>query len=407
MLTDKAIRAAAPREKPYKLADGRGLVLIVDPRGGKYWRYRYRIGGKEKKFSLGTYPDVSLKRAREKLDDARKLVADGIDPSAKKRADKVAAAASVETFASVAEDYFGPYSKTLSAATVVRDRRILKKLVDRLGARTLDDIKTPDVMAALRAIAHEAGAESAHRALGLASRIYAHAFAIGKVTNIVVWNGLGKQLAPTKETHRAAITNPREFGALLRAIYAYSGQPATIAALKLLAMLFVRPGELRLARWPEFDLDAGEWRIPAERTKLRREHLVPLPRQAIAVLRELHAHTGAGEHVLASLRPGRPLSENTINLALRGMGFDGTKHVAHGFRSTASTLLHEQGFDSQVIELQLAHADKNKVRAAYNRAERIDERRKMLQQWAEYCDQLRSGANVATFGSARRRSRGR
>lgn len=406
MLTDKTIRAAKPRTRPYRLADGRGLVLVVDPRGGRYWRYRYRIAGKEKQLSLGVYPDVSLKRAREKLDDVRRQVADGRDPSALRQAEKVAEACTVETFRDVAEEYFAQQQRRLSESTRVRDRRILDKLIARLGDRTLGEIDTPEILAALRSIESRGNFETCHRALGLTSRIYEYALATGKAIRDAS-SGLRKAIAPVVPQSHAAITDPRKFGTLLRAVDNYSGQPATIAALKLLPILFTRPGELRRAHWCEFDLANGEWRIPAERMKSRREHLVPLPPQAVAVLEELQAVTGAGALTFPSLRPGRPISENTINNALRTMGYDGQTHVSHGFRSTASTLLHEMGFDSQVIELQLAHSDRNKVRAVYNRAERLAERREMMHAWANYLDSLRRGGKIATLRSAGRRKNGR
>jgi integrase len=403
-LTDKAIRAAKPREKAYKLADGKGLVLVVDPRGGRYWRYRYRFAGKEKQLSLGTYPDITLKRAREKLGDAREQLDKGIDPSAQRKLDKVAAAARGETFGSIADEYYAQHARArkLAGTTKVRDERILKKLKARLGDRPLTEIDTPEILATLRSIEQGSGGETAHRALGFASRIYEYAIATGKAERDAS-SGLGKAIAPVVPTNRPAVTNPKELGALLRAIDNYGGQPATMAALKLLPMLFTRPGELRQATWDEFDLDAAEWRIPAERMKQRHAHLVPLSRQAVAVLRELHTITGRDELTFPSLRPGRPLSENTLNVALRNIGYDGKQHVAHGFRSTASTLLHEMGFDSQVIELQLAHSDRNKVRATYNRAKRLPERKKMMQAWANYLDQLKSGARVSTLRSAQGR----
>lgn len=390
MLTDKAIKAAKPREKPYKIADGRGLVLVVDPRGGRYWRYRYRIAGREKWISLGTYPDVSLKRAREKLDDARRKVGDGIDPSAERRAEKIAAAASGETFQAIAEEYYAQHAKgkRLAETTQVRDRRIHREVYARLGHRTMAEIDTPEVLAALRSIEAKDGRhETAHRALGFVSRVYAYAIAVGKATRDAS-SGLNLALTPVSSDSHAAITDPKRFGQLLRAIDGYVGQPATVAALKLLPLVFTRPGELRLARWEEFDLDreaeddgsnGPQWVIPAERMKMRAEHIVPLSRQAVALLRELHRITGRGELVFPSLKAQRPLSENTLNSALRGLGYAGDTHVSHGFRSSASTMMHELGWDSQLIELQLAHADRNKVRKVYNRAERLADRRLMMQ----------------------------
>ncbi len=399
MLTDKAIRGAKPREKPYRLADSQGLVLIVDPRGGRYWRYRYRIGGKQKQISLGVYPEVSLKNARDKLIKVRTQVADGLDPSAVRKAEKVEQASRKETFGDIAEEYWAQHIRSIANSTQVRDRRILDKLLGQLRDRPTADIDTPEILATLRTIESKGTYETTHRALGLASRIYEYAIATGKATRDAT-SGLRKAIAPVVSQPHAAITDPKKFGALLRAIDGYSGQPATIAALKLLPYVFTRPIELRQSKWTEFDLEAADWRIPAERMKTRREHLVPLANQSVQLLGELQVLTGSDDFVFPSLRQGRPLSENTINAALRTMGYDGRTHVSHGFRSTASTLLHEMQFPSQVIELQLAHVDSNKVRAVYNRAERLPERRKMMQAWADYIDSLRAGRKVSTLRAA-------
>lgn len=389
MLTDKAVRALKPRDKAYKVTDERGLVMLVDPRGGRYWRFRYRHAGREKMLSLGTYPDVSLKRAREKRDELRSLVADGLDPGAVRKAHKAEQTAAAESFGDVADEYFALHSKKLAESTRMRDERILKELKAPLTHRPLKEITAPEILAALRRIEAQGKHETTHRALGLATRIYEYAIATGKATHDAS-SGLRKAIAPVVTKSHSAITDPKPLGALLRAIDAYNGQPATIAALKLLPMLFTRPGELRRAQWTEFDLESAQWLIPAERMKLRREHLVPLPKQACKILEDLDTITGAGELVFPALRKGRPLSENTLNVALRTLGYDGSTHVSHGFRSTASTLLHEMGWDSQVIELQLAHADRNKVRAAYNRSERLPDRRRMMQAWADYLDGLKA-----------------
>jgi len=396
MLTDKAIRGAKPSTKPYRLADGRGLVLIIDPRGGRYWRYRYRIEGRQKQISLGVYPEVSLKHAREKLDDVRRQVADGLDPSAVRQAAKIEQVNKQETFGDIAEEYWAQHIRSLAKSTQIRDRRILEKLLARLRNRPTSEIDTPEILATLRTIESKGTYETTHRALGLASRIYEYAIATGKATRDAT-SGLRRAIAPVISQPHAAITDPKKFGALLRAIDGYSGQPATIAALKLLPYVFTRPIELRQSQWSEFDLETADWRIPAERMKSRREHLVPLANQCVKLLSELQVITGSGDFVFPSLRQGRPLSENTINAALRTMGYDGQTHVSHGFRSTASTLLHEMQFPSQVIELQLAHVDSNKVRAVYNRAERLPERRQMMQAWADYLEVLRRGGKIATL----------
>lgn len=401
MLTEKALKALAPKDRPYKRSDGQGLYVLVTVTGARLWRFKYRFGGKERLLTFDAWPEVSIKQAREKRDDARQLLRNGIDPAAEKKAAIIeASAAPPETFQAIATEYYDRHAKGLSESTRVRDRRILKKLVTRLGAQPLVEIEAPEILAALRSIESSGTAETAHRALGLVARIYAYALAVGKVTRDAS-SGLRLALDPVVVTNRAAITEPKQLGELLRAIDAYSGQPATIAALQLLPRLFTRPGELRRAEWREFDLEAAQWVIPAARMKSRSEHLVPLPRQAVAILRELNQLTGAGSFVFPSLRPGRPLSENTLNVALRNMGYDGGTHVAHGFRSTASTLLHELGWESQLIELQLAHSDRNKVRAAYNRAERLADRKKMMQAWSDHLDTLKAGGKV--IGIKRRR----
>jgi integrase len=396
MLTEASVRALRPKDRPYKRSDGQGLYVLVTVTGARLWRFKYRFNGKEKLLTVGAWPEVSLKEAREKRDDARKQLRDGIDPHANKQAAKIAAAADpLESFEDVAQEYYGRHARTLSEATRVRDRRILRKVYAGLGARPIVEIETPEILAALRSIESAGTYETAHRALGLTRRVYAYAVATGKVTRDAT-SGLQKALEPVVASNRAAITKPKQLGALLRAIDAYQGQPATIAALQLLPRLFTRPGELRLAQWHEFDLDGGQWVVPASRMKSRSEHLVPLSRQTVRILSNLHDLTGAGAYVFPSLRPGRPLSENTLNVALRNMGYDGATHVGHGFRATASTLLHELGWDSQLIELQLAHSDRNKVRAAYNRAERLADRKNLMQAWSDYLDGLRADntANV-------------
>ncbi len=433
MLTDTVIRGAKPREKPYKLYDSGGLYLLVTPAGAKLWRLKYRIAGvtpralaaakaaaatataapgpdarrsREKTLALGAYPRVSLKKARKRRDAARDQLDDGIDPAEAKRAERVRAetGASADTFGDVLEEYFELRSQRLAESTRVRDRRILDRLVTRLGHRPIAQLDTPEILAALRSIEAEGKHETAHRALGYVQRIYEFAIAVGRATRDAS-SGLGKALAPVAVKSHAAVTDPEDFGRLLRAIDHYVGQPATIAALKLLPLVFTRPGELRQAQWSEFDLDrkpardgssGPQWVIPAARMKLRAEHVVPLASQAVDLLRSLRELTGAGELVFPSLRPRRPLSENTFNLALRNLGYDGATHVSHGFRSSASTLLHELGFPPEVIETQLAHSRPG-VAGIYNRSHLLPQRRLMMQAWADYLDQLKAGKNVVAL----------
>jgi integrase len=391
-LTETRIRAARPAEKPYKVFDERGLFMLVTPSGGRLWRLRYRHGGVEKLLAIGAYPDVSLKRAREKRDDARKLLADGIDPSAKRRAEKEQ---QVNTFEAVAREWLVLQEKSLDESTLTRERSRLQNFVfPHLGNRPIAQITPPELLAVLRRIESRGTNDTAHRTRSICSRVFRYAVATGRAERDCTVDLRGALPALTVG-HFAAITQPAKIGQLLRAIDGYVGQPATHAALKLAPYVFVRPGELRQAEWPEFELAAAEWRIPRERMKAGEPHLVPLSTQAIEILKGLQPITGHGRYLFPSLRtPTRPISDNTLNAALRRLGYSGEEMTGHGFRSMASTCLNELGWHPDLIELQLAHAERNKVRAAYNRAQRLDERRKMMQAWGDYIDGLRAGNNV-------------
>jgi integrase len=388
MLTETRIKNAKPQEKPYKLFDERGLFMIVRPDGARWWRLKYFLGGREKGFSLGTYPDVSLKRARDKRDDARKLIADGIDPSEKRQAEKGAAADSFEAVARewLAKQHFAP-------ATLKKAEWVLEDLLfPWLGKRPIAGLSPPEILETLRRIESRGKHETTHRAKQRVSQVLRYAIATGRAERDVTQDLRGA-LTQVKVTNRAAITDPAKIAELMRAIDGYEGQPATAAALRLAPLVFVRPGELRGADWSEFELSGTEpiWRIPAERMKMREMHLVPLSAQAVTILTDLHALTGPKGLVFPSVRsPLRPISDNTLNAALRRLGYSSEEMTSHGFRAMASTLLNEQGFPPDVIELQLAHAERNKVRAAYNRAQRLPERRKMLQAWADYIDGLKA-----------------
>ena len=402
-LSDKTIQAARPTQKPYKLSDGRGLHLLVDPRGGRYWRLRYRHNGIEKMLSLGTYPDVPLKRARDLRDEARRLIAAGTDPSAKRKTERHAQA---DTFRAIAEEWLG-MQKHVTAGTVQRDRdRLTKYIYPTLGSSPISTITAPEMLVPLKRIEARGRHETAHRTKSVCSRVFRYAISTGRAERDVTADLRGA-LAPSVATSFPSITEPGRIGALLRAIDGYVGQPATHAALRLAPLVFVRPGELRGARWSEFDLDGKEptWRIPGERMKMGEEHLVPLSNQAVAILRELQSLTGSDELLFPSLRTKiRPISSNTVNAALRRLGYAKEEMTGHGFRSMASTLLNEQGFAPDVIELQLAHAERNRVRAAYNRAQRLAERRKMMQAWADYLDGLKASDNVVTIRKAASKS---
>ena len=400
-LTDTRIKLVKPTHKPYKLTDGDGLHLLVTPAGGRLWRFRYQRAGRESMVSLGSYPAVGLKLARQRRDEAREQLSAGIDPALAKRTERDGRAI---TFASIAAEWMArqPFSaKTRAKADWMLDDLILP----HLGTRSINALTAPEILAVLRRIESRGRHETAHRTKWRIGQIIRYAVATGRAERDPTADLRGALTAVTV-TNRAAITAPLRVGQLLLAIEGYSGQPSTAAALKLAPLVFARPGELRAAEWSEFDLDAGfpEWRIPAERMKMKEQHIVPLARQAVALLRELQPFTGRGRYLFPSLRTtARPISENTLNAALRRLGYSKEEMTAHGFRSTASTLLNETGFPPDIIELQLAHAERNKVRAAYNRAQRLNERRDMMQRWADYLDQLRlqaSGSNVVPLKRA-------
>lgn len=388
MLSETKVKTAKAKEKPYKLYDERGLYMIVTPDGGRWWRLKYILGGREKLLSLGTYPDVTLKRAREKRDEGRRLVADGIDPSAKRRAEKVAQA---DTFEAIAREWIE--KQHFAPATLEKAEWTFKDLIyPFIGSRPVGQLTPPEILEVLRRLERRGKHETAHRTKQRISQILRYAIATGRAERDVTADLRGA-LTPIKVKNHAAVTEPAEVGALLRAIDAYSGQPATEAALKLAPLLFVRPGELRGARWEEFTLEGEtpEWRIPAERMKMAEYHVVPLSTQAVAVLKNLEPVTGPNGYVFPGVNePNRPMSENTLTVALRRMGYTGEQMTWHGFRTIASTLLNEQGWHPDLIELQLAHRERNKVRAAYNKAQRLEERRKMMRWWADYLDGLKA-----------------
>jgi integrase len=392
MLSDTKVRAAKPSEKAYKLYDGRGLFLFVTPTGGRLWRLKYRMRGREKLISLGAYPDVGLKRAREKRDEARKLIADGIDPSAVRQERRTAL---LETFEGVAQEWLELQTKSLAPETIsILGARLKSALYPYLGSKPVADITAQELLGALRRIEARGRHETAHRVRALAGRVLRYAVATGRAQHDVAAD-LKEALAPVKSKNFASVTDPKRVGELMRAIHGYSGQPVTALALKLAPLVFVRPGELRAAEWSEFDLENAEWRIPGARMKMGEPHIVPLACQALAILRELQPLARGGRYLFPSLRTrDRPMSDNTVNAALRRLGYASEEQTGHGFRSMASTLLNEQGFPPDVIELQLAHTERNKVRAAYNKAQRLPERRKMMQAWANYLDALREGAPV-------------
>lgn len=396
-LTDTAIKNAKPSAKPTKLADEKGLFLLVAPSGGKWWRLKYRIGGKEKLLSLGTYPEVSLKDARLRRDEARKLLADGIDPSENRKAIKAAKAESAgNSFEVIAREWFTKHAANWVSAHSDRIiRRFERDIFPWMGARPIADITAPELLAVLQRIEARGAVETAHRALQNCGQVFRYAVATGRAQRDPSGDLKGA-LPPVKEKHLAAITNPKAIGPLLRAIDDYEGQFVTKCALRLAPLVFVRPGELRKAEWVEFDLDKAEWNIPAARMKMREPHLVPLSAQTVAILRELHALTGRGSYVFPGARTnGRPMSDNAILAALRRMGFAKDEMSGHGFRAMARTILDEVlQVRPDYIEHQLAHAVRDPNGRAYNRTAHLAERRKMMQQWADYLDKLKAGAEV-------------
>jgi len=396
-LTELEVRAAKPKPKPYKLYDEKGLFLLVKPTGARLWRFKYAYSGVERLLALGTYPEVPLKRARAKRDEARRLIADAVDPSAKRKAEKSARA---ETFAAVSEEWLETKKKTLTDGTWARDRDQLVKLVGPyLGNRPVAQIEAPELLAVLKRLEKRGVRDTAHRVRAVCGRVFRYAIATGRAKRDPSADLKGA-LAPKATKNYAAITDPTKVGQLMRAISEYDGQRATHAALRLAPYVFVRPGELRAAEWTEFDLESAEWHIPGERMKMGETHIVPLSRQAVTILRELQPLTSTNRHVFPAIgRQSRPLSENTLGAALRRIGYSSDEMTAHGFRTLASTLLNEQGWHPDLIELQLAHKERNKVRAAYNRAQRLAERRQMMQAWADYLDGLRAGGGVKSIAS--------
>ena len=392
MLNDTKVRNAKPREKSYKLFDERGLFLLVMPTGGRLWRLKYQMHDREKLISLGAYPDVPLKRARERRETARQLIADGVDPSAQRRTERAALA---QSFQGVADEWLDLQRKSLAPETIsILGARLNSGLYPYFGSRPIAAITAQEVLLALKRIEARGRHETAHRVRALAGRVFRYAVATGRAKHDVAAD-LKDALAPVKSKNFASVTDPVRVGALMRAIHGYTGHPVTALALKLAPLVFVRPGELRAAEWSEFDLANAEWRIPAERMKMGEAHIVPLARQALAILNELEPFARGGRYLFPSLRTrDRPMSDNTINAALRRLGYTSEEQTGHGFRSMASTLLNEQGYPPDVIELQLAHTERNKVRAAYNKAQRLPERRKMMQAWANYLDALREGARA-------------
>jgi integrase len=392
-LTDTAIKKTRPADKPFKLYDGRGLYLLVQPNGAKYWRLKYRFSEKEKVLALGVYPEVTLAEAREQCLQARKLIGKGVDPVAAKQAAKRQHQAQCgHSFENIAREWHAKQGRW----TADHAHRVLssleKEIFPWIGAKPIGEITAPVIVDVVGRVEKRNALDVASRVLQRISSVYRYAIQTGRTTYNPAAD-LAGSLETRKVIHRAALSRA-ELPEFLSKLQVYDGQPITRLALNLVVLTFVRSRELRGARWEEFDFERAEWRIPAERMKITAEHIVPLSRQAIAILDELQPLTGSYDLVFPNQNNlTRCMSENTLLYAMYRMGYH-SKATVHGFRATASTILNEMGFKADVIERQLAHAERNKVRAAYHRSEYLDERRKVMQVWADYLDELVSGANV-------------
>lgn len=397
-LTDTALRNAKPKDSPYSLTDERGLSVQVQPSGGKWWRLRYRFEGKAKMLSLGTYPDVTLSKARERREDARKLIADGVDPGENRKAKKAAGQdAAGNSFAVLCMEWLQSRTDQIQPAQIEKSRaRLEKDVLPWLGKKPISSITAPDVLSVMRRIDERGARYTAHKVKSEISQIVRYAIATGRAERDPCPDLRGA-LPPAKETHRAAITTPKEVAELLRAMSGFAGTFIVKCALQLSPLLFVRPGELRKAKWADIDLDRAEWRYHVTKTKV--DHLVPLASQAVAILRELHQLTGCREYVFPGRDPKLPMSDAAINAALRRMGYDTkTEITGHGFRAMARTILAEElRIIPEVIEHQLAHKVSDSLGTAYNRTKFIDDRVRMMQAWADYLEKLKAGADVVPF----------
>ncbi|UXC91491.1 tyrosine-type recombinase/integrase [Sphingobium sp. RSMS] len=396
-LTAVAIKAAKGRDKPYKLTDGDGLFLYVTPNGGRYWRMNYRHLGKQKTLAFGVYPDTGLADAREQRDAARKLLARGEDPAERIKLDRIAATvAASNSFKAVADEWLVKVElEDRSAATMKKLRWLLDFINASVGKRPIASISAQELLVMLRKMEGKGKYETAKRLRSTCSQIFRYAIATARAERDVAADLRGALIAP-KPVHRAAITGAHEAGGLLRALDAFEGHPNTKVALRLLPHVFVRPGELRYAEWVDFDFDKALWTIPPHKTKMRRAHTIPLSRQVLAILATIEHDAEYSRFLFPSLRSvDRPMSENTINAALRRMGYAQDEMTGHGFRAMAATLLNEMGlWHPDAIERQLAHCDNNAVRRAYTRGEYWEERVRMMQHWSDHIDFLRDGAKV-------------
>ena len=396
-LTDIQIRNAQPQEKQYKLAAGLGLYLIIAPNGGKWWRVRYRFGGKQKELSVGTYPDVTLKAATIKRDEIRAQVFDGVDPAIERKTEKAINALG-ETFGEIALEWHKKHSPSWSKSYAERTfGRINANLIRWLGDEPINTITPQGLLAVLRRTESRGTLYTAHKLRQITSQIYRYAIAIGKATSNPA-DALIGALPPAKTKHYATLTDPRAVGKLMRDINSYKGTYVVCCALRLAPYVMSRPANIAQAKWEHIDLDKAEWRIPVENMKGDQQHIVPLSKQALVILKGIHPLTGTGEYVFPSNRSDKkPMSIDTLRSALRRLGYGKGEITTHGFRGMASTMLNEQGYNSDWIEKQLAHVEGNSVRAAYNHAQHMPERKKMMQAWADYLDGLAGGADIVSI----------
>jgi integrase len=402
-LTAIAVKQAKTRDKPYRLYDERGLFLLINPKGGKYWRFKYRFGGKEKTLALGVYPDVSLAKAREKLQEAREQVADNIDPGVIKRLKKIHQfEEEINGFEALAREWFETRMVDKSSHHQSRTIRALERdLFPQIGRRPINQITAPELLMALRKIEARGAIETAHRAKQIAGQVFRYAIATGRAERDPSADLKGALKTPIKK-HLAAITEPKEVGKLLVAIEGFQGTTSVKAALRLSPILFARPGELRHMEWEEINWEEERWELPPEKMKMKQPHIVPLPKQALEILKEHHRTTGRGKYVFPSARGGsRPLSENGVRTALRTLGYDNDAMTPHGFRAMARTILDEiLGYRVDWIEHQLAHAVRDTNGRAYNRTAHLDGRRDMMQGWADYLDNLKTEAETGNVVTA-------
>jgi integrase len=402
-LYEVKVRNAKPKEKPYKLSDSEGLYLYITETGGKLWRFKYRFdndgkGKKEKLLALGSYPGISLLNARQRRDDARKLLANNVDPGAVRKAQKQAKIEDTETFEVISREWHNKFKSTWTEGHALKlMRRLELDLFPWLGARPIKDITAPELLAVLRRTESRGAVDGAHRLRGICNMVFRYATATGRAQHNLAQDLIGS-LPPAQKRHLAAITEPNEVANLLRAIDNYHGSFIVRCALRISPLVFVRPGELRHMEWDELDFEKAEWHIPAAKMKLRQPHIVPLSTQSIEILNEIKPLTGSGIYVFPGRTSSNPMSNNAILAALRNMGYTAEQMTPHGFRAMARTILDEVlQVRPDLIEHQLAHAVRDPLGRAYNRTQHLPERRKMMQTWADYLDGLKAGAKVIPF----------